>query len=136
MLRPYLPLLLVLSAFFFPASAAEDQEPTAPAFAYYTLAPDLTTNIHTKGQRIGYLQVRIDLMVADNSYIPDLERHDPLIRDAIINMIGQQSEDKVKTLAGREELRKELMEYLNGILLAETGRTLISELLFTKYLYQ
>ncbi len=75
-------------------------------------------------------------MVADSSYVVELERHEPLIRDTIVAYIGEQTEDQVKTLAGREELRKQLKENLNNLLIAETGKTLITDLLFTKFLFQ
>lgn len=139
MLTRYLTLFTFVISLYFSAltfAAEETAEQAGPTFAYFTLAPDLTTNFHTKGKKIGYLQVRIDLMVADTTHIAKLEKHEPLIRDAIIEKIGEQTEDKIKTLAGREELRKEIMDYLNSILLAETGQTLLVDLLFTKYLYQ
>lgn len=138
MIKQYFVLMfLVLSSIFsVTAFADEDEQNAGPTFAYYTLAPDLTTNVYTKGKRLGYLQVRIDLMVADSSYVVELEKHEPLIRDTIVEYIGQQTEDQVKTLAGREELRKQLIDNLNSLLVAETGKTLIADLLFTKYLYQ
>ena len=139
MLIRYFTLFLSIASLCFASLtfAADDTgDQTGPQFAYFTLAPDLTTNFYTKGKKLGYLKVRIDLMVADASYIAELEKHQPLIRDAIIEMIGKQSEDKIKTLAGREELRQELKDHLNDILLAETGRALLTDLLFTKYLYQ
>ena len=140
MLTRYLTLFaFAASLCFSPLSFAEEEgaeQEAGPTIAYFTLAPDLTTNFHTKGKKLGYLQIRIDIMVADSTYIAQLERHEPLIRDAIIEKIGEQTEDKIKTLAGREELRKELVDYLNNILLIETGNTLVADLLFTKYLYQ
>ncbi len=137
MLTRYLALFIfIFSNTFSVASLAEEEKAEGPTFAYYTLEPDMTTNIHTKGKTLSYLQVRIDLMVADSSYIADLEQHDPLIRDAIVEIIGQQSVDQVKSLSGREELRKHLLDELNSLLITETGRTLLTDLLFTKYLYQ
>lgn len=137
MLTRYLVLFIFACSSLFSLSAlAEEEADQGPTFAYYTLEPDMTTNIYTKGKVLSYLQVRIDLMVADNSYIADLEAHDPLIRDTIVEIIGKQSADQVKTLTGREELRKTLLDELNSLLLVETGRTLIADLLFTKYLYQ
>ncbi|MDN3680192.1 flagellar basal body-associated protein FliL [Vibrio tapetis subsp. quintayensis] len=128
-------ILLVFIAFIsFPSMAEE--EATGPKFAYYTLQPDLTTNFHTSGKKLGYLQVRIDIMVNDTTFVPLLEQHNPLIRDAVVDMLGRQTEDVVKSLSGREELRKKMIDQLNEILLAETGKTLIADLLFTKYLYQ
>ncbi|MDB1122685.1 flagellar basal body-associated protein FliL [Vibrio algarum] len=138
MLKQYIVLIVsVLISTFSAISYADDEEQnTKPTFAYYTLAPDLTTNVYTKGKKLAYLQVRVDLMVADSSYVVELERHEPLIRDTIVAYIGEQTEDQVKTLAGREELRRQLKENLNNLLIAETGRTLIADLLFTKFLYQ
>ncbi|MDN3696635.1 flagellar basal body-associated protein FliL [Vibrio cortegadensis] len=112
------------------------EEEAAPTLAYFTLEPDLTTNFHTKGKKLGYIQVRIDIMVANSADLATVELHQPLIRDAVIELLGQQSEDTVKSLSGREDLRKVLVDHLNTILLPETGKTLIADLLFTKYLYQ
>ncbi|USD65396.1 flagellar basal body-associated protein FliL [Vibrio sp. SCSIO 43136] len=131
----YAKLLLIL-AVLLPFSAHAEEEKAGPQFSYYTLQPDLTTNFHTTGKKLGYLQVRIDIMVNDPTYVPMLEQHNPLIRDAIVETLGQQSEDMVRSLSGREDLRKLLIDELNELLLAETGKTVISDLLFTKYLYQ
>jgi flagellar FliL protein len=128
-------LTLVFALAAAPFSFAEEEK-SGPLFSYYTLEPELTTNFHTGGDKLGYIRVRIDIMVAHESYLPELETHDPLIRDAAIELLGKQDESVIKSLAGREELRKKLIDELNSILLAETGKTLISDLLFTKYLYQ
>lgn len=117
----------------FVVSASEED---APKLAYFTLEPDLTTNFYTKGKKLGYIQVRIDIMVANSVDLPLVERHQPLIRDAVVELLGKQTEDTIKSLAGREDLRKTLVEQLNNILLPETGRPLIADLLFTKYIYQ
>jgi len=129
-------ILLVFTALISFSSYAEEEEQTGPKFAYFTLQPDLTTNFHTSGKKLGYLQVRIDIMVNDSSYVPLLEQHNPLIRDAVVEMLGQQGEEVVKSLSGREELRKKMIDQLNELLLAETGKTIVADLLFTKYLYQ
>jgi len=138
MIKQYVVLMFLAlsSTFSIIAQADEEIQNTGPTFAYYTLAPDLTTNIYTKGKKLGYLQVRIDLMVADSSYVLELEKHAPLIRDTVVEYIGQLTEQQVKTLAGREELRKQLVDSLNSLLVVETGKRLIADLLFTKYLYQ
>ncbi|EKO3537688.1 flagellar basal body-associated protein FliL [Vibrio fluvialis] len=135
MLKRYLvQTMLALSLLIpFVVSASEED---APKLAYFTLEPDLTTNFYTKGKKLGYIQVRIDIMVANSVDLPLVERHQPLIRDAVVELLGKQTEDTIKSLAGREDLRKTLVEQLNNILLPETGRPLIADLLFTKYIYQ
>ncbi|WMN87206.1 flagellar basal body-associated protein FliL [Vibrio parahaemolyticus] len=113
-----------------------ETEQAEPQLAYFTLEPDLTTNFYTKGKKLGYVQVRIDIMVMSQQDLTIIEHHQPLIRDAIIELLGKQTEDTIKSLSGREDLRKTLVTRLNETLLPETGKTVIADLLFTKYLYQ
>ncbi|MCW8335431.1 flagellar basal body-associated protein FliL [Vibrio paucivorans] len=135
MLKRYLAQIILASSVLISMPSMAEQE-AGPQLAYFTLEPDLTTNFHTSGKKLGYIQVRIDIMVANAADLPIVELHQPLIRDAVIELLGKQSEDTIKSLAGREDLRKTLVEQLHGILLPETGRTIIADLLFTKYLYQ
>ena len=65
-----------------------------------------------------------------------LEANDPLIRDAIIRLLGSKTGEQIKSLATREELRKECEAKANELLLKESGKKAIKELIFTKFLYQ
>ncbi|RTZ13798.1 flagellar basal body-associated protein FliL [Vibrio aquaticus] len=135
MIKRYLAqIFCVLSLLITLPALAEDE--SAPKLAYFTLEPDLTTNFFTKGKKLGYIQVRIDIMVASEADLKVIEQHQPLIRDAVIELLGRQSEETITSLAGREDLRKTLVSQLNETLLPETGKTIIADLLFTKYLYQ
>ncbi|KDM92347.1 flagellar basal body-associated protein FliL [Photobacterium galatheae] len=107
-----------------------------PQYSYFTLTPDITTNYTTQGNKLGYLRLQVDLMVADPDYLPLVEHHAPLIRDAIIQIISEQPEVKIKSLAGREAIRQQCLTKVNDLLIAETNQKLLTELLFTKYLYQ
>lgn len=127
-------LLLIISQLFAPAVFAEEEG--SPQMGYFTLAPDLTTNFVTAGKRLGYIQIRVDILVADNRELPSLEHHNPQIRNALVEVLGQQPEQRIKSLAGREEIRKECLTAINELLLAEIGKTLAVDLLFTKYIYQ
>ncbi|OAN17100.1 flagellar basal body-associated protein FliL [Photobacterium jeanii] len=130
-------VLLLACLLFTPFSFASDEAtPAKPQYSYYTLAPDITTNYVTQGKRLGYLRLQVDLMVIDPSLVKIVEEHAPLIRDTIITIIGQQPEAKVKSLAGREEIRQACLDKVNELLIAETNQKLLTELLFTKYLYQ
>ncbi|CZF82928.1 flagellar basal body-associated protein FliL [Grimontia marina] len=112
------------------------EEENAPQFSYFTLEPEITTNFITEGRKLGFINVRVDLMVDDPSLLQMLEYHQPLIRDTIIEVLSQENEVRVKSLSGRESIRKECMERVNEVLLAETNQKMLSDLLFTKYLYQ
>ncbi|CAH8229243.1 flagellar basal body-associated protein FliL [Vibrio aestuarianus] len=135
MLKRYVAQIIIAMSLLC-ALPSKAEEEGVPKLAYFTLEPDLTTNFFTKGKKLGYIQVRIDVMVANSKDLPIVELHQPLIRDAVIELLGKQTEETIKSLAGREDLRKSLVEQLNAVLLPETGRTVIADLLFTKYIYQ
>ncbi|WP_035025767.1 flagellar basal body-associated protein FliL [Enterovibrio calviensis] len=124
-------LTLLLSV---PSIANAEEE--AAKFSYFTLEPEITTNFITDGRKLGFINVRIDLMVDDPSLIQMLEYHQPLIRDTIIEVLAQENEVRVKSLSGREAIRKACLEKVNELLLAETNQKVLVDLLFTKYLYQ
>jgi len=135
MIKRYLAQIFVAWSLLISLPAMAEEE-GAPKLAYFTLEPDLTTNFFTTGHKLRYIQVRIAIMVASEADLSVIELHQPLIRDAVIELLGKQSEETITSLAGREDLRKTLVEQLNATLLPETGKTIIADLLFTKYLYQ
>lgn len=124
-----LALMLALS----PASARQQQA----EFVYYGFDPDIVTNYVSGNRRsLGYVRVTVELMVTDKSFLPAIEHHEPLILDTIIGILSKQSEDNIKSLTGREEIRTTILTKLQEVLKRETGDTIIKDLLFTKYLYQ
>ena len=124
-------VVIILSAMA-PASAQQE-----PEFVYYGFNPDIVTN-YVSGNRpsLGYVRVTIELMIADKNLLPTIEHHEPLILDTIIGILSKQSEDQVKSLTGREDIRIAILTSLQDVLRRETGNTIIKDLLFTKYLYQ
>ncbi|WP_421246709.1 flagellar basal body-associated FliL family protein [Aeromonas sanarellii] len=138
--------LLVLSLSFpllsMPAFASEDaaaapaSSAVQPGFAYHALDPDIITNYLGDGKTLGYVRVTVELMAENAADLKLLEQHDPLIRDAIIRLIGSKTGAQIKSLVSREELRKECEARVNELLVKETGKKAVRELIFTKYLYQ
>ncbi|MFA0125498.1 flagellar basal body-associated protein FliL, partial [Vibrio sp. 10N.261.48.A2] len=102
-------IFLAITLLFSASSFAEEE--SGPKLAYFTLEPDLTTNFYTKGKNLGYIQVRLDIMVANSDDLAAIEHHQPLIRDAVIELLGKQNEETIKSLSGREDLRKSLVEH-------------------------
>ncbi|KKO46331.1 flagellar basal body-associated protein FliL-like protein [Arsukibacterium ikkense] len=117
------------------APANARQQP--PEFVYYGFDPDIVTNYVSGNRRtLGYVRVSIELMVTDKRFLSTLEHHEPLILDVIIGILSKQSEDKVKSLTGREEIRTAILTKLQEVLRRETGDAIVKDLLFTKYIYQ
>ncbi|WP_310596710.1 flagellar basal body-associated FliL family protein [Aeromonas aquatica] len=128
--------LLNTHAFAAEEPAADPASAAKPGFAYHALDPDIITNYLGDGKTLGYVRVTVELMAENAADLKLLEQHDPLIRDAIIRLIGSKTGDQIKSLVSREELRKECENRVNELLVKETGKKAVRELIFTKYLYQ
>ena len=125
-------LLLGLSSSF--SLFAADEKPLEE-YAYYGFEPEIVTNYISNRNKLGYVRLSVELMVKKPEDLVSLERHDPLLRAAIVEILGNQTEDKVKSLTGKEEIRRECYQMVNRLLEQETGKELVVNLLFTKYLY-
>jgi flagellar protein FliL len=103
---------------------------------YYTLDPEFITNFITTGPNLGYVRVKVDLMVDNAADIEILKKHDPLLRDAINTLLGAETQDDVKSQEGREKTRLACKAKIEELLTKEEGRKVIRDLLFTNFLYQ
>jgi flagellar FliL protein len=122
--------LLFVSVFLAPTVKAESN------IGYFGFEPDIITNyIGQSNKKLGYVRVTVDLMLNDVSDIPVVEHHTPLLRDAIVQILSKEPEESIKSLTGREEIRKRCADKLKALLKEETGSDIIREVLFTKYLY-
>ncbi|HDX8342360.1 MULTISPECIES: flagellar basal body-associated FliL family protein [Aeromonas] len=137
-------LVLLLSCGALQTYASEGGEAPAegeaaaakPGFLYHLLDPDIITNYLSDGKTLGYVRVTVELMAENEADLKLLEQHDPLIRDAIIRLMGSKTADQIKSLVSREDLRKECETRANELLVKESGKKAIRELIFTKFLYQ
>ncbi|PAJ74281.1 flagellar basal body-associated protein FliL [Pseudoalteromonas sp. NBT06-2] len=103
---------------------------------YYGFEPDITTNyIGTSKKKLGFVRVTVELMLLDMSDLEIVEHHAPLLRDALVEILSKEPEDKIKSLVGREEIRKKCAEAIKKLLKVETRQEIIRDVLFTKYIY-
>ncbi|UJF22208.1 flagellar basal body-associated protein FliL [Shewanella sp. OMA3-2] len=123
-------MLLLLVAF-----NVQGADEISEEYAYYGFEPEIVTNYISNRKKLGFVRISVELMVKNPTDLVSIERHDPLLRAAIVEILGNQAEDKVKSLSGRDEIRRECYEMVNRLLEKETGRSLVVNLLFTKYLY-
>lgn len=121
------PLILILVLLSMPFAKAAD-------YAYFGFEPSIVTNYVAVKKKMGYVRLTVELMIENSSNYDLVEHHAPLLRDAIINIIGQQPESKVKSINGRHEIQRLCEEKVKQLLEAETGKPLIKKLLFTQWL--
>ncbi|WP_198781564.1 flagellar basal body-associated protein FliL [Shewanella putrefaciens] len=137
-MKKILSACLILLNLAFNAYAADEKEAppaTQSEYAYYGFEPEIVTNYISNRKKLGFVKISVELMVKDPEDLIIIERHDPLLRAAIIEVLGNQSEEKIKSLTGREEIRRECFDMVNNLITAEAGKPLIVNLLFTSYLY-
>ncbi|MDA7745787.1 flagellar basal body-associated FliL family protein [Psychromonas sp.] len=118
------------------AAAEGESQAAAVDYQYFQLEPDIITNYIKPGKNIGYVRVSVDLMVKSSSDYEEIEIHDPLIRDRIITIFGEQNEQQIKTMADREAIRQRCLSEVNEVLFEVVGHRPVKDLHFTKYLYQ
>ena len=106
----------------------------AADYAYFGFEPQITTNYVTVKKRMGYVRLTVELMIENSSNFAVIEHHSPLLRDAIITIIGKQPEDKIKSINGRHEIQRLCEDKVKELLEQETGSPLIKKLLFTQWL--
>ncbi|XOV81329.1 MAG: flagellar basal body-associated protein FliL [Aestuariibacter sp.] len=106
-------------------------------YAYFGLEPDIVTNyVGTSARNLGYVRVTVELMLESPNHLEAAEHHAPLLRATTIDIFGRQPEEKVKSLTGREEIRKAIIEELQKLMKAETGSEMIRDVIFTQYIHQ
>ena len=84
---------------------------------------------------MGFVRIAVELMLEDADYLEAAEHHAPLLRSAVIEVFGRQTEEKVKSLTGREDIRRNCLERLKELMRRETGNEMIKDVIFTKYLH-
>lgn len=121
---------LVLMLSVKPASAQS-------SFAYFGIEPDIVTNyLGPNARKLGYVRVTVELMLESADHLEAAEHHAPLLRSAVIEIFGRQPEEKVKSLTGREDIRRTCLETIRDMMKKETGSEMVKDVIFTKYLYQ
>nr|WP_241664588.1 flagellar basal body-associated FliL family protein [Ningiella ruwaisensis] len=117
--------------------AQEESVSSAPSIAYIAIEPDIVTNYAgDNSDRLGFLRITIEMMLDEPSLIPEVEHHMPLLRATAIEVIGAQPEQKIKSLTGREEMRRLILKRFRDIMVRETGEETVRDIIFTKYLRQ
>ena len=106
----------------------------AAEYVYFGFEPQIVTNYVAVKKKMGYVRLTVELMIEGPGNFEVVEHHSPLLRDAIITIIGKQTEDKVKSIKGRAEILKQCEDKVKSLLTKETGKPLVKKLLFTQWL--
>ncbi|WP_350447460.1 flagellar basal body-associated FliL family protein [Pseudomonas solani] len=123
----------------FPALANEEKEEPkegeAPKIAYVGLTPALVGN-YGAGPKLKYYKADISLQVAGADAAKSVEYHEPLIRNQLVMLFSQQTDDSLATPDSKEKLRQEALKQVQQVLQQEEGKPLVDDLLFNNLIIQ
>ena len=131
-MKTTLALLLALLIPFAALANEEKEEPKegeAPKIAYVGLTPALVGN-YGAGPKLKYYKADISLQVAGADAAKSVEYHEPLIRNQLVMLFSQQTDDSLATPDSKEKLRQEALKQVQQVLQQEEGKPLVDDLLF------
>lgn len=112
-MRTPIALSLALCLSLFPSFAsAEEAAPEGEGAnkpVYVDLTPALVGN-YGSGPRLQYYKADIALQVADKDAATKVEHHEPLIRNQLIMLFAQQTDQSLGTVEAKESLRQEALK--------------------------
>ena len=134
-----IPLLLILlgggAAYFFLLNKPKKEEKpkVAPPEVgiMYKLEPAFIVNLADPEITV-YARVSITLELANQQVLLEVQKKEPIIRDAIIEVISSKTSNDLRTPEGRERLKLELLKRINTILTKGGVRNLY----FTEFVIQ
>ncbi len=100
-------------------------------YGHFITISDLLINPAGTGGK-GFLVVTIGLETRSSSVIAEIQQKDIVIRDAILQLLGEQTQEKLAAIELRSELKDEIVHKLNQIL--QKGE--VDRLYFTQFLLQ
>ena len=108
-------------AYFFLFAKKDKKEEKAPRVAppevgiMYKLEPAFIVNLADPEATV-YARISITLEVANQKVLQEVHKKEPVIRDAIIEIVSSKTSSELRTPEGREELKLEILKRINTIL--------------------
>ncbi|MCY1416048.1 Flagellar basal body-associated protein FliL [compost metagenome] len=134
-MRTVLALLLALSSSPFVLASEKPAADEANKPAFVSITPALVGN-YGNGPRLKYYKADIALKVTGAEAAGKVEQHEPLIRNQLIMLFAQQTDETLGNLEGKEKLRQEALKQVRAAINTEEGKPLVDDLLFTNLIIQ
>ena len=113
------------------AAAAEENA----ELIYWPLEPAFVLNFEGKS-KARYMQIGLEVVMTNEKASAAVKKHSPVIRNEIVLLLSGQKYEEMITPEGKEQLRAELIEVINGILKQRKVKKGISNLYFTSFVMQ
>lgn len=132
--------LLLACALSIPAFANEEKKEgegqgAAAQVIYHSLTPALVGNFGA-GPKLKYYKADVALRVTSAEAEAKVTHHEPLIRNQLVMLFSQQTEESLATPDAKEKLRQEALKQVQQVLSDEEGQPLVEDLLFNNLILQ
>ncbi|MFF7707421.1 flagellar basal body-associated FliL family protein [Pseudomonas sp. NPDC007930] len=136
-MKAWIPLLLALALPLGASAAEEGGKDAATKVVYYSLNPPFVGNYALDGSaRLHVYKADIALKVTGAEAEAALKHHEPLIRNQLVQLFTQQTQDSMSTMEGKEKLRQEALKETQQVLNDEEGKPIVEDLLFNNLIVQ
>jgi flagellar FliL protein len=130
-------IVLVLALGCGLARAEETPSDSGGEVRYVPLQPAFVCNFGmVDNGHLMYLKTDISIRVGSREAELAARTHMPALRNSLVLLLSRQDEASVSTGLGRESIRAQALEELNGILQVEEGHSYIDDLMFTNFIVQ
>ncbi len=102
---------------------------------YYPLKPPIIVTFDAKGRQ-RYMQADVTLLTREQDVIAAIEMHMPMIRNALVLLIGSQLFEDIQTAEGKELLRLQCLQELQQLMEKEIGKPGIEQVFFENMVMQ
>lgn len=137
--KAFIALLLALSLPF-AAHAQEEKkeeegEKAAPKVMYVGIIPALVGN-YSSGTKMKFYKADIALKVTGSEAEEKVKYHEPLIRNQLVQLFSQQTDETLGSMDAKEKLRQEALKQVQQVLEQEEGKPYVEDLLFNNLILQ
>ena len=102
---------------------------------YLALTPEFIINFEDQSQA-SFLQIEVQIMGRDPAEMKSVEEHMPVVRNNILLLLSGQKYAEVRTRAGKDKLRADILSSIRSVLKKETGKAGIEAVYFTSFIMQ
>jgi flagellar protein FliL len=117
------------------ASKAKEAAAKTPAL-YVALDPPFVVNFEAE-QLVRFLQVTVQVMSRDPQIVEIIKSNDPVVRNDLLLLLGNQSYTTISSRDGKEKLRQQALEAVRKVVVSAGGKAeKVEAIYFTSFVMQ
>jgi flagellar FliL protein len=117
------------------ANAKKEEHPKSPAL-YVALDPPFVVNFEAE-QLVRFLQVTVQVMSRDPATVEIIKSNDPVVRNDLLLLLGNQSYTTISSREGKEKLRLLALDSIRKVVTSAGGKAeTVEAVYFTSFVMQ